>query len=194
MERMQKLGIADLSKKLKSKPLPPLPKKSARNKNEIKNSEPTRRSSRLEKLTPVSYKYSRQNERRNHMEEEDEEDDEDEGDDGNYKTRARFNSDLCGRRSSRLQQVTRVNYTEISPKKRPETEDEAENGEVILVGEGGKPEMDTEEHEKGAEQPVSAKRYLPFDNVEHSLHSIESVNSSSDGEPLDPDVGEVTSS
>lgn len=47
MERMLKLGISDLSKKLKSKPPPPLPKKSIKkNKSEVENTEPPRRSSR----------------------------------------------------------------------------------------------------------------------------------------------------
>ncbi|KAI3991599.1 hypothetical protein MKX01_002255 [Papaver californicum] len=194
---MQKLGISDLSKKLKSKPLPPLPKKSfKKNKNKIENIEPPRRSFKLEKLTPVSYTDSRQktqNERRNRIEEEDEEDDEDESEDedGNYITRKGFKSDLCSRRSSRLQKVTRVNYGEISPKK-TDIEEEGENGKDILVGEEGKPEMNTEEHEKGPKQTVSVNRSLHFDNAEHSLNPIESVNSSTSGKDLD--VGEVTSS
>ncbi|KAI3876462.1 hypothetical protein MKX03_030279 [Papaver bracteatum] len=199
MERMLKLGISDLSKKLKSKPLPPLPKKSIKkNKNEVENTEPPRHSSRLEKLTPVSYSDSRPkipNRRRNQMEEEDDDDeeeddeDEDEDEDGNYKTRASFNSDLCGRRSSRLQKASRVNYAEVTPKK-PNIEKEGEREKDVLVEEEGKPEMDTEEHEN-AKQPVSVNRSLVFDNVEQSLHPTESVNSSTGGK--DPDVGEVTS-
>ncbi|KAI3992619.1 hypothetical protein MKX01_007941 [Papaver californicum] len=204
MERMQKLGISDLSKKLKSKPFPHLPKKSLRKKkNEVEISEPTRRSSRLEKLTPVSYRYNRPmppNRGRNHMEEEDEEDEdeeeeEDENEDENekYLTRKWYDPDLYARRrrSSRLHRVTRVNYTEISPKTTNIEEEEGENWKDILGGEEGKPEIDTEEHEKGAKQPVSVNRSLHFDNVDHSPPPIESVNSSTGGKNLD--VGEVTS-
>ncbi|OVA10527.1 Zinc-finger domain of monoamine-oxidase A repressor R1 [Macleaya cordata] len=62
MERMQKLGILDLSHKLKSDLLPP--KRSPRNLSERKtpqrssplpSSEPPRRSSRLQNVNPVSY-------------------------------------------------------------------------------------------------------------------------------------------
>ncbi|KAI3953843.1 hypothetical protein MKW98_017667 [Papaver atlanticum] len=199
MKRMLKLGISDLSKKLKSKPLPPLPKKSIKkNKSEVENTEPPRRSSRLEKLTPVSYSDTRPKTpkgRKNQMEEEEEDDDEDEeeddeDEDGNYRTRARFNSDLCGRRSTRLQKASRVNYAEVTPKK-TNIEKEGDNEKDVLVEEEGLPEMDTEEHQKSAKQPVSVNRSLVFDNVEHSLHPIESVNSSTGGK--DPDVGEVTS-
>ncbi|RZC58588.1 hypothetical protein C5167_005886 [Papaver somniferum] len=211
MERMLKLGISDLSKKLKSKPPPPLPKKSIKkNKSEVENTEPPRRSSRLEKLTPVSYSDSRPNTpkgRRNQMEEEEEDDDDEENEedesedeDGNYRTRARFNSDLCGRLSTRLQKVSRVNYAEVTPKK-TNIEKDGENGkEDVLVEEEEKlemgteeekPEMDTEEDQESAKQPVSVNWSLVFDNVEQSLHPIESVNSCTGGK--DPDVGDVTS-
>ncbi|KAI3977544.1 hypothetical protein MKX01_000457 [Papaver californicum] len=197
---MQKPGISDLSKKLKSKPFPPLPKKSLKkNKNEVEN---PRRSSRLEKLTRVSYRDSRPktpNGGRNHMEEDDEDEDEyeyveeveDEDKDGKYLTRKSFDPDLCARRYSRSHRVTRVNYTEISPKK-TNIEEDGENWKNILVGEEGKPEIDTEEHEKGARQPVPVNRSLHFDNVDHLPHPIESVNSSTGG-GKDLDVGEVTS-
>ncbi|MCL7028999.1 hypothetical protein MKW94_028763 [Papaver nudicaule] len=219
MERMQKLGIADLSKKLISKP--PLPKKSIRrNKNETKISESHRRSSRLQNLTPISYiddlpkapkerrnrpktpKEPRNLQKpRNHLKDEDDEEEEEEDEEeeeveeeDEYNIKG-FQPELCGRRSSRLEKATRVSYTEISPnpKEMPEIEieDEAE-GKDVLVGE----EIDTkEEHKKNAaEQPVSAKRYIAFDDVEHSLYPSESVNSPTNGKPLDMHVGEVTSS
>ncbi|XP_042493993.1 cell division cycle-associated protein 7-like isoform X2 [Macadamia integrifolia] len=59
MERMQKLGILDLS--LKLKPVVPTPKRTSKNTPERSHpslllpSEPQRRSSRLQKVAPVSY-------------------------------------------------------------------------------------------------------------------------------------------
>ncbi|KAI3954861.1 hypothetical protein MKW92_053635, partial [Papaver armeniacum] len=89
-----------------------------------------------------------------------------------------------------LQKVIRVNYAEVTPKK-TDIEKEGENGKDNLVEEEGKPEMDTEEDEESAKQPVSVNRSLVFDNVEESINPIESVSSSAGGKG--PDVGEVTS-
>ncbi|CAK9150822.1 unnamed protein product [Ilex paraguariensis] len=58
MERMEKLGILELSRKLKtSKSLPP--KNPPKKKPTLPPSEPTRRSSRLTNRTPVNYSEKR---------------------------------------------------------------------------------------------------------------------------------------
>ncbi|PIA56134.1 hypothetical protein AQUCO_00700468v1 [Aquilegia coerulea] len=94
MERMQKLGLFDLSSKLKSEIL--TPKRSPR--------KPYERKSPLD---------------------------------------SSLQSSLPPRRSSRLQNVTPVSYTELREKKGKKDEDLGP-----LIGEGSRPEIYTEEHEK----------------------------------------------
>ncbi|XP_059434671.1 uncharacterized protein LOC132167677 isoform X2 [Corylus avellana] len=72
MERMQKLGIPDLSQKLKSKTAPPKPTPKNPTQRKTQNPLPLpdspRRSSRLKSLTPVSYSEIRDKKKRNSSE------------------------------------------------------------------------------------------------------------------------------